>query len=177
MALRGRRINNFVELWCLVASGGYKFWVSWISFQKSNISWPQQPPTGKALKFNLIFHDSTKINFVSKHQNKAEFENLVNSEVLSSDFQALEPLQPQWPRQPQQPQWPQWPQQPHFIKKFTDPDGSMIPGTKMTNTGPFLWNGSSKIQFFTDSSTFSVRGCWGQPMLLFWKLIHETQNL
>ena len=25
-----------------------------------------------------------------------------------------------------------------------------IPGTKMTNTGPFLWNRSSKIQFFTD---------------------------
>ena len=24
----------------------------------------------------------------------------------------------------------------------------MIPGTKMTNTGPFLWNGSSKIHFF-----------------------------
>ena len=24
-------------------------------------------------------------------------------------------------------------------------------------------------------STFSVGGCWGQPMLLFWKLIHKTQ--
>ena len=24
-ALRGRKINNFVELWCLVASGGYQF--------------------------------------------------------------------------------------------------------------------------------------------------------
>ena len=88
-ALRGRRINNFVELLCLGASGGYKFWVSWISFQKSNISWPQQPRTGKALKFNLIFHDSSKIIFVSKHQNKAEFQNLVNSEVLSSDFSGL----------------------------------------------------------------------------------------
>ena len=74
-------------------------------------------------------------------------------------FQALEPLQPQWPQQPQQPQWPQWPQQhqwpiwprqPHFIKKFTDPDGWIIPGTKMTNTCLFLWNGSSKIQFFTN---------------------------
>ena len=87
--LRGRRITIFVKLWCLVALGGYKFWVSWIIFQKSNISWPQQPPTGKALKFNLIFHDSTKINFVSKHQNKAEIENLVNSEVLRSDFSGL----------------------------------------------------------------------------------------
>ena len=24
-------------------------------------------------------------------------------------------------------------------------------------------------------STFSVEGCWGQPILLFWKLIHKTQ--
>ena len=69
-----------------MASGDYKFWVSWISFQKSNISWPQQPPTGKALKFNLIFHDSSKIIFVSKHQNNAEFKNLDDSKVLSSDF-------------------------------------------------------------------------------------------
>ena len=65
-------------------------------------------------------------------------------------FQTLEPLQPQWPQQPWQPQWPQWPQQPHFINFFTNPDGWIIPGTQMTNTSPFLWNGSSKIQFFTD---------------------------
>ena len=95
-------------------------------------------------------------------------------------FQALEPLQPQWPQQPQQPQWPQWPRQPHFIKKFTDPDGWIICGTKMTNNGPFLWNGSSKIQFFTiiwhpfclrllrpADATFWKTGWWntnGQPL-------------
>ena len=47
----------------------------------------------------------------------------------------------------------------NFIKKITDCDGWIIPGTKMTITGPFLWNRSSKIQFFTDTSTISVRGC------------------
>ena len=26
-----------------------------------------------------------------------------------------------------------------------------------------------------NSSTFSVRGCWGQPLLLFWKVVDETQ--
>jgi hypothetical protein len=31
-----------------------------------------------------------------------------------------------------------------------------LSGTKKTNTCPFLWNVSSKIQFFTDISTFSV---------------------
>ena len=58
-------------------------------------------------------------------------------------------MQPQWPQQPQQPWWPKWPQQPHFTKELLEPDCWIIPGTKMTNTGPFLRNESSKIQFFT----------------------------
>jgi hypothetical protein len=50
MALRGRRINDFFEIWCLVASRGLDIWVLSISFQKSNIGWPQQPLTEKVLK-------------------------------------------------------------------------------------------------------------------------------
>ena len=38
MALRGRRINNFLKLWCLVALGGLDIWVSSTSSQ-----WPFQP--------------------------------------------------------------------------------------------------------------------------------------
>ena len=90
-------------------------------------------------------------------------------------FQALYPMQPQWPLQPQQPPWPQWPLQPHLIKKITDPDGFIIPGNPITITGTFYWNESSKIQIFTDFWILSVRGCWGQLMLLFWKLVDETQ--
>ena len=59
-------------------------------FQKSNIGWPQQPPTEKVLKFNIIFHDSTSKNFFSKHKNKVKFKCLDDSEVLSSDFPGLE---------------------------------------------------------------------------------------
>ena len=55
----------------------------------SNIDWPQQPPTEKVLKFNMIFHDSTQKNFFSKHKNKAEFKCLDDFEVLSSDFPGL----------------------------------------------------------------------------------------
>ena len=60
MALRGRRINNFLELWCLLASGGLDIWVSSTSFQKSNIGWPQQPLTEKVLISvkNWIFDDT-----------------------------------------------------------------------------------------------------------------------
>ena len=74
-------------------------------------------------------------------------------------FQALEPLQPQRPHRPLQPLWPQQHLKPYFIKELPDLDDWIVPGTKMTNAGPFLWNRSSKIQFFTDISTFSVGGC------------------
>ena len=75
MALRGRRIKNVIELWCLVVSRGSDICVSSISFQKNDFGWPQQSLTEKVLKFNMTFHDSTQI-FFSKHQNEAEFRNL-----------------------------------------------------------------------------------------------------
>ena len=72
-----------------MASGGLEICVSSTSFQKNDIGWPQQPPTEKVLKFNMIFHDSTQKRFFSKHKNKAEFKCLDDSEVLSSDFPGL----------------------------------------------------------------------------------------
>ena len=38
-------MNNFIEIWCLVASGGLEICVSSTSFQKNDIGRPQQPPT------------------------------------------------------------------------------------------------------------------------------------
>ena len=101
--------RNMQVRFCLklcVYSWGLEIWVSSTSFQKSNIGWPQQPPTEKVLKFNMIFHDSTK-NFV---------------------FQTIK------------------------VK--------MNSRTWMT---PFL------------TDILSVGGYWGQPILLFWKLVDETQ--
>ena len=37
----------------------------------------------------MIFHDPTKKLIFSKHQNKAEFKNLDDTEVLSGDFLGL----------------------------------------------------------------------------------------
>ena len=79
--------------------------------------------------------------------------NLITWITLKSSvviFRALEPLQPHWPHLPWQPYWPKQLLQLYIIKEFLGPNCWIIPGTKMTNTGPFLWNGSSKIQFFTD---------------------------
>ena len=84
MALRGRRINNFLGLWCLVASGGLHICVSSTSFQKDDMSWPQQPLAEKVQKFNMIFHDFTQDNF---------FQNikicLDDSEILGSGFHGI----------------------------------------------------------------------------------------
>jgi hypothetical protein len=66
MALRGRRINNFLESWCLVASRVEGIRVSSISFQKSKSGWPQQPQTEKVIKSNMLIHDSTQKNSVFK---------------------------------------------------------------------------------------------------------------
>ena len=44
----------------------------------------------------------------------------------------------------------QWPLQTHFIKTNTAPDDWILSGNQKTNTGPFLWNGLSKIQIFTN---------------------------
>ena len=42
---------------------------------------------------------------------------------------------------------------------------------------PVLFCGMNhqKYKFSLIYGTFSVGGCWGQPMLLFWKLVDETQ--
>ena len=70
MALRVSRIENFDELWCLVASRGLDISVLSTSFQKSNIGWP---PTEKVLKIKVIL---VLLKII-------EVMNLDESEVLS----------------------------------------------------------------------------------------------
>ena len=72
-----------------MGSGGVDFCVSSTSFQRISIGWPQQPLTERVLKFDMNFHNSTKTFSFSKHQSKAKFKNLNDTEVLSSDFPDL----------------------------------------------------------------------------------------
>ena len=49
-------------------------------------------------------------------------------------------------------------------------------GTKMILFWRFdFWFLTESWKPILNSSSFSLRGCWGQPMLLFWKLVDETQ--
>ena len=82
-----------------------------------------------------------------KLQNKAEFKNLDDSKVISSDFPGLRTYAASMASTTSVASMTFTAS---FHHKNTSPDGWILPGNKITNTGPFLWNGSSKIQFFTN---------------------------
>jgi hypothetical protein len=55
MAMKGRRINNFIKLWSIAGLVGLEICVSSTSFQKIYIGWPQQPPTERVSDINEKF--------------------------------------------------------------------------------------------------------------------------
>ena len=88
------------------------------------------------------------LNFFLKHKNKAEFKCLDGSEVLNSDFPGLKTSADSMTSAASTASMTSTAS--FHQKKITDLDDLIIPSTQMNNTNPFLWNGSSKIQFFTD---------------------------
>ena len=92
-------------------------------------------------------------------------------------LQVLEPLQRHWPQRPLQPHWPRKLLHPYFIKEFAEPDRWIIAGTKMTNSCPFLRNGSSKIRFFTDIWHFFCCRLLRPAYAIFLKTGCEYQNV
>ena len=54
MAMKGRRINDFIKLWSIAGSVGLEICVSSTSFQKNYIGWPQQPPTERVSDISKI---------------------------------------------------------------------------------------------------------------------------
>ena len=162
-----------------VYSRSVAIWVSSTSFQKSDIGWPHQPPKEKLLKFNGIFMIMSKKIFFQNIKICPliiEFKNLDDSEVLRSDFQ-----------------------DPRNLCSLIDLSslGNLIGLTSLTSPisskkflimmvwsslapkwpilVPFCGIDHQKSNFSLIFGTFSVGGCWGQAMLLFWKLVDETQ--
>ena len=124
----------------------------------------------------MNFHDSTKTFFfqnIKVKLNSRTWMTLKSSVVI---FQPLEPQRPQWPLQPQQPQWPQWLQQPHFTQIFIQFDVGPSLAPKWPVPVPCYGMDYRKFNFSLIFDTLSVGGCWGQPMLLFWKLVDETRK-
>jgi hypothetical protein len=141
----------------------YAWSIIWNFF---DLTQPQRPLTEKVLKFHMSFGDSAKRFFFSKQQNKVL--KLLNSRIwktLKSSvviFQALENSSSNWPHRPLQPHRPQQPLNANFLENNSDLDGLIITSTKITNTDHFLWNGSPKIQFFSNIRHSFWGGCWGQ---------------
>ena len=86
--------KNMQVIFCLKALkfSGSDIWVSSASFQKSNIGWPQQPPTAKLIFtwlswFIQFFFQNIKIKKISPKY--IELKSLDDSEVLSSGFEDL----------------------------------------------------------------------------------------
>ena len=114
-----------------------------------------------------------KTFFFSKHPNKAEFNDMDDSEVLRRDFSGLRTS----------------------VVSMT----STASTTSMTSTASFhqkiywfwwldhSWHHNDQyLTLFVEwiiknpifhwyLIPFSIGGCWGQHMLLFWKLVDETQ--
>ena len=85
------------------------------------------------------------------------------------NFQALEPLQSQWPQRPLQPHWPHQPLHPYFIKKSLNLMVGSFLAPKWPVLVPFC---EMDLQNSNDpliSQILAVRGCWGQPLLIFCK--------
>jgi hypothetical protein len=74
----------------------------------------------------------------SKHQNKAEFNNLDDFNVLNGNFAGFRTSTASIASTTSMASMTYTTS---FHQKITDTDGWIIPGTIMTNTGPLLWNG------------------------------------
>ena len=61
--------------------------------------------------------------------------------------------------------------------KYGDPHGLITPSTQMTNTSPFLWNGSSNIQFFTDIFLWEAVETSRYFFFENWLMKHKSPNL
>ena len=168
MALRGRRIENFLELWWLVASGVVGIWVSSTSFQKSNIGWPQQPLTEIVLISlkNWIFYDP--------------FHKMVPGMIQSS--QSVMFLM-KWGCKGHWGHGGRWGCRGHWgcrgskVWKITTEDFRVIQVLEFSFILMF-WKNIDLVDSWNiilKFTTFFVGGCWGQPRLLFWKLVDETE--
>ena len=123
--------------------------------------------------YYYYYYDSTK-TFFSKHQNKAEFKNLDNSEVFSSDFQTLETSAASLTSSASAASLASTDSIVIFPKIFL----ILMVWSSLAHTSPFLENKSWKIQFLTD-----IWGPFCQRLLrlayvtFFWKLVNETLKL
>ena len=157
MALRGRKIENVDDVSLAAGSQELPICVSSTNFQKSSIGWPQQHPT------EMVSDISKKLDFWWSIPQKV---TIIGHFGAKNDPSVLVIFLMKWGSRGHwgcrgskawKSQLGSW-ESSRFLN-------SMILMFWKKNWGVESWN--IKLNF----STFSVRDCWGQPMLLFWKLV------
>ena len=88
--------------------------------------------------------------FFSKNQNKAEFKNRDDTEVLRSNFPGLRIFATSMTSTASTTSVASMTSIASFHQKITELDGFINPGFKMTFSGLFMWVGSSKTHYFID---------------------------
>ena len=85
-----------------------------------------------------MIHGSNKKYLFSKHLKKAEFRNLDDSAVVSSDFPDLKIFAASMTSTASTSSMASMTSAASFHQKKTDPDGEIIPTTQMIKTSPFF---------------------------------------
>ena len=177
MALRGRRIDNFIDLWSLVGSGGVDIWVSSTSSQKSDIGWPQQPLTEKV-------QISVKIwSFDDPLLKKEPVLVILMQGVIQSSEAVIFLMK--WGCKGHWGHGGCWGCRGHWGRRglkawkiTTLEDFRVIQVLKFSFILMFWKKNNLLVEWWNillNFRTFSVGGCWCQPMLFFWKLVDKTQ--
>ena len=140
------------------------------------MDWPQQPPTEKVLKFRMMIYDSTQKFCFAKHQNSTVFNSLDDSEFLSSNFPGLRTSSASMTSTASTTSVASTTFTASFHQKILL---ILIVGLFLAPKWPilvlFCGMDLQKSNFSLISDALFVRGCWSQLMLLFWKLVDETQ--
>ena len=111
----------------------------------------------------------------SKHQNKAEFRNLDDSAVISIDFSGLRTFAASKTSTASTTSIVSMTLAASFYQKIIDSDVWIIPSIQMIKTRPFLWNGSSEINFLSDICYPFCQRLLRSANVNFLKLIDEPQ--
>ena len=154
---------------------GAVIWVSSTSFQKSNIAWPQQPPTEKvqiSVK-NWIFDDLF-------HKKGLVLVIWVLGIIQLSIWVKFLIKWGCWGHRGHWGCWGcrgNWDYSGSNAWKITTEDFRVTQDLEFSFTLMF-WKNNFLVESWNimlNFRTFPFGGCWGQSMLLFWKLVDKTQ--
>ena len=134
--------------------------IAWIFTCGKNQMMPQ-------LAHRIWYFVILPIKLFLKHKNKAEFKYLDEFEVLSSDFPALKTSAASMTTVASTASF--------YQKKLLILMVWSSLAPKRSIPVPFCRMDHQKSNFSLISDILSVGGCWGQPILLFWKLVDKNQ--